>query len=281
MLRLTALPLPPHAVDALNQLSELVASELDYSRRVARASQLWDAKNDRVAWKKAFSSVRSQLSIMSTGIVRCGYCGDSAADEIEHVDPKNYFPDLAFDWSNYIFSCGVCNVRKGNKYAYFDNDNNSVEFHRGRNDPVIPPPFSNSVFINPRVDDPASYLELDIGGVLNGHFLPGTFEVVPKYGVAGTTLARAEFTIRAVDLNRDLLLHARANAFDGFMARLNEYVRIRNIENISNVRRFKMVDSLRRSPHCFVFGQMRLQRRFFPEIDQLFNQAPELMDVPI
>ena len=61
----------------------------------------------------------------------CGYCGrytmnkeakkESYDGEVEHYKPKGekYFPELTFDWDNYLWSCRACN---GKKLGYYDED---------------------------------------------------------------------------------------------------------------------------------------------------------------
>lgn len=47
--------------------------------------------------------------------------------QMNSVDlPKNMYPEKVFVWSNYLFSCGLCNGPKNNQFAVFDNTGNVV-----------------------------------------------------------------------------------------------------------------------------------------------------------
>lgn len=119
-------------------------------------------------------SIRKNLATMCIGSVRCAYCEDSAADEVEHILPKNLFSQHSFKWSNYLFACGPCNGPKSNRYGTV-NGVSVKEFTRSKKDPVVPPPVGQSGFIDPRTEDAFDFLEMDLGGttphgiVLEGH----------------------------------------------------------------------------------------------------------------
>jgi len=52
------------------------------------------------------------------GIIECAYCGVTGPDvrwNLEHILPRKYFPELAFDLDNITLSCSCCNKEKGNK----------------------------------------------------------------------------------------------------------------------------------------------------------------------
>ena len=46
----------------------------------------------------------------------CGYCERNTRGEVDHFRPKRRFPELVYDWDNWIFSCHECNHAKGNKW---------------------------------------------------------------------------------------------------------------------------------------------------------------------
>lgn len=63
---------------------------------------------------------RSTLGAQSGNI--CWYCErkcgadapvGSAAPTVDHFRPLRWFPDLAYAWSNWVFSCDRCNQNKG------------------------------------------------------------------------------------------------------------------------------------------------------------------------
>ncbi len=58
--------------------------------------------------------VKKALSKMSKG--HCAYCqtynAGGAWGDVEHFRPKSLFPNLAYDWDNYFYSCTICNNKK-------------------------------------------------------------------------------------------------------------------------------------------------------------------------
>ncbi|MBX3729546.1 MAG: hypothetical protein KF858_10215 [Candidatus Sumerlaeia bacterium] len=46
------------------------------------------------------------------------YCEDSRATDIEHIRPKEHYPEVAFVWENYAYACNVCNQQyKSDRYC--------------------------------------------------------------------------------------------------------------------------------------------------------------------
>ena len=122
---------------------------------------------------------RRNLGERSDGI--CWYCerrcnpavqvGDRAAT-LDHFRPLSRFPNLAYYWSNWIFSCYRCNVE-----------------HKQDSWP-------NNGYVNPAAADvlqrPERYFDYDIR----------THEVVPRNDLAGNERQRAWDTIDDLGLNR-------------------------------------------------------------------------------
>jgi uncharacterized protein (TIGR02646 family) len=211
---------------------------------------------------------------MCVGPVRCAYCEDSLADEVEHIRPKSFFPDRAFAWPNYLFSCGPSNGPKGNRYGVVANGL-VAETVRRLSDPIIPPPDGVSALIDPRTEDPLDFLDLDLGGTTpDGNELTATFEYMAKDSIGVDARARAEFSINVLGLNREVMRAARGNAFFGFRARLKEYVASKNNQaNIAELDRLRK--EILYSPHLTVFAELRRQKNYLPEIENLFSAAPE------
>lgn len=46
----------------------------------------------------------------------CGYCEVRCKGEIDHHLPKNQFPDLVYEWHNWVLSCHDCNQSKGSHW---------------------------------------------------------------------------------------------------------------------------------------------------------------------
>lgn len=274
MLRIADRDLAPKAVSVLDALQAIVDSAPDYPKRVVAAKDQWQEKTSTVAKSNAFRTVRATLADMCVGPIRCSYCEDSLADEIEHIYPKNLFPEVTFRWSNYLYACGPCNGPKSNRHGIVVKDT-VEEFKRGRAEVIVPPPDGPVALINPRMEDPLEFLELDIGGVTpDGVQIDGTFDFLSVDSLSRADGARAIFTIEVLGLNREVMRVARANAFRGFRARLREYV-VEKEHECSATRLMQLKEDLLRTPHLTVFAEMRRQRLVWPEIDHLFQRAPE------
>lgn len=277
MLRIADRELDAQSVKVLDTLQNGIDAIGDYPGRVAAAKRAWDGKTGSQAKAAAFASVRKTLGLMCIGSIRCAYCEDSLADEVEHIQPKNLFPQFSFRWSNYLFACGPCNGPKSNRYGTLDG-NQVTEFIRHKNGPVVPPPTGQSGFINPRIEDPYEFLEMDLGGVApDGMVIEGTFTLLPRENLEDSDKARAEFTITVLDLNREPIRKARENAFSGFTSRMFKYVTRKEAgapeEELQEMRR-----GLLEAPHLSVFEDMRRQRGHLPEIADLIARAPEMLD---
>ncbi|MBV6320912.1 hypothetical protein [Duganella violaceipulchra] len=264
-------------VTALLQLQQLVTSQTSYSAQVSKAKSLWDTGRRTNQRKEAFGKIREKLSSMCIGSVRCAYCEDSAADEVEHIYPKSILPDRAFLWSNYLFACGPCNGPKNSRFGVLQGKK-VVEFIRKPKGPVIPPPPGICALIDPRIEDPTDLLELDLGGTaLDGTKIEPTFMFIPREGISDQENARADFSIDVLSLNREIVRKARENAFTGFRARIREYVGEKSgTASQDQLERLQL--EILGSPHLTVFDEMRRQRRFLPEIDQFFDRAPEMLN---
>ncbi len=280
MLKIGNRRLAPEALATLRTLQRRVNRAGDYPESVARAKAEWAGKTSNRAKAAAFRTVRATLAEMCIGSVRCAYCEDSAADEVEHILPKNIFPERSFLWLNYAFSCGPCNGPKGNQYGFVQG-HRVIEIRRGRRDPVVPPPPGQGGFLDPRSEDPTDFLEIDLGGTTaSGQVLEGTFEYLPRQGMSAVEKARAEYTIKVFGLNREIVRAARENAFGGFRARLREYADEKTNGAPADVLDRLMTDLLR-TPHLTVFHEMRRQRAILPQIDAWLTQAPEAASWPL
>lgn len=276
MLRIADRALDKPTVKTLAGLQKKIDDVGDYAGRVTAANAAWKAKTGSKAKAAAFASIRTTLEKMCVGSRRCAYCEDSAADEVEHIKPKNLFPQHSFQWANYLFACGPCNGPKSNRYGTVHGVV-VTEFKRGKDDPVIPPPATQSGFIDPRTEDPFAFLEMDLGGTTpDGMVLEGTFELLPRDDLEPRKLARAAFTIDVLRLNREEIRKARQNAFTGFRSRIFEYV-VKKEEGATAAALDNMRVGILTSPHLSVFEDMRLQRTRIPEINNLIGRAPEML----
>ena len=200
---------------------------------------------------------------MCSGAQRCIYCEDSVGDEVEHIRPKDLYPCTVFVWTNFVYACGRCNVSKSNKFAILSN-NCTIDVTRRSRAPVISPRPGQPVFLNPRVENPLDFLDLD---------LDDTFHLVARDDIAPIDQERAEFTINTLKLNRDVLLRARATAFGSYLARLYEYVSKRAIATPQQLS--MLVDGVKSMPHPTIWEEMKRKHSVVGDLDQLFSKAPE------
>lgn len=110
----------------------------------------------------------------------CWYCerqcfsdaeSGGRAPTVDHFRPLRRFPQLSYEWSNWVFSCRRCNVdNKRDKWP-----------DTGYVDPCIPD----------ATDRPGHYFD----------YVASTGEIVPKNGISGTARRRALDTINDLGLN--------------------------------------------------------------------------------
>ena len=235
----------------------------DFAQQVLRAKAKFASKPSTL-----FKKVRARLSDMAGQLVRCAYCEDSCADEVEHIYPKDFYPGRVFDWNNYLFACGPCNGGKSNKFSVLLAGNVVVSLpdHRAANG-MVPPPAGATSLIDPRVEDPLQFLWLD---------MMQTFRFTVLDEDDAVARVRAKSTIDDLGLNRDVLVEARKNAFQGYGDRLAQYV-ARQIAGDTPPELAPRIQSLKTTPHRTVWLEMKRQRVAFPMLNSAFVAAPEAM----
>jgi hypothetical protein len=236
-----------------------------YEEQVAEAKAAFSRYNKRT--NAAFGEVRQLLTEMCSGAARCSYCEDSYADEVEHVRPKDLYPSEVFAWLNYCYACGPCNGPKHNKYSVIDSAGAIVDVTRRRGAPVTPPQSGTPALINPRLEDPLEFIQLDI---------VDTFLFVPITEPGSVAELRAVYTIDVLQLNgRDYLSHARRGAYEQYLALLKRYATLKD-ENAGRtaLRRVRRA-ILQLSAHPTVFYEMKRQRKGVPELSSVFGRVPE------
>ncbi len=171
MIRLPHTLLAAAAVATLRRYQAEIDAVGDYPGRVQAGKDRFKVRN--VPTNRTFAAVREALSRMCSGARRCMYCEDSVADEVEHIRPKDLYPEAVFVWENYLYACGPCNGGKLNRFQVLLAANGRLQdLTRGRGDPVVPPPANaRPVFIDPRQEDGLDFIRLDLKG--------GTLRFVP------------------------------------------------------------------------------------------------------
>ena len=256
--------LDPAATETLRQYQEGVDAAGSYESRVVHA-KVWFSRHNKSA-NATFRKVRESLTRMCSGAQRCVYCEDSVGDEVEHIQPKDLYPCLVFVWINYVYACGRCNGGKSNKFAVVVS-NRLVDVTRPRGADIVAPMPGTPAFLNPRIEDPLDFLDLD---------LDGTFFVLARDGLRDIDRERTEFTIETLNLNRDVLRHARATAFGSYRARLDEYVNKRQSATAEELA--CLAGGVKAMPHVTVWAEMKRQHTFIGDLRELFARAPEALD---
>ena len=262
MIQIKAVDLPKDTIAHLKERQDSIDGEADYATQVAKGKSLWNRKS-----KSHFTIIRRTLEEMCVGKHRCNYCEDSAADEVEHIEPKDMYPEKVFVWSNYLFSCGLCNGPKNNQLAVFDDAGNIVNVARKRDEPIIPPLAGEHLFINPRSENPLEFLMLDLN----------TFLFVSIPTISEKNKKRAKYTYTTLGLNaRDYLVEARKEAFGAYLDSLQLYVHRKN-EAATETELAYRKQELHSRHHPTVWQEMKRWRKFYPQLDTLFTKAPELL----
>ena len=266
MLLLSDPGLPTDTQAKLTELQRGVDRAGSYARRVARAKAAFSQRNKKT--DPTFQVVRATLAAMCAGPRRCMYCEDSVADEVEHLAPKNLYPERVFDWLNYCYACGPCNGPKGSSWPLFVGRARKPKpfahprQRRGRRAPVLkPPPKGMAALLDPRVDDPFDFLALDLVSTFR-------FTELPKTGTRN--FERARYTIELLNLNRDPLPQARKSKFDFFVYALRAAVAA--IHDQSELARIR--ERVRDTDHPTVWAEMKRWHRQRPELDALFKKVP-------
>jgi uncharacterized protein (TIGR02646 family) len=258
MIRVERVPLPQPALHSLEELQAQVSGIPSYGERIAAARERFHTVNRR--GNSTFDVIKRTLAAMCAGACRCMYCEDSAANEVEHFRPKAFYPDLVFAWLNYLYSCGTCNRAKRDSFRLLLADEFFLDLARARAEEPTEPADGAPVLLDPFSDDPLQFLSLDLR----------TFHFVPKYGAGRIELARAEYTIEQLRLNRDLLPEARREAFENYCARLFEYG-----QTTDPAERAAMASAIGRAGHPTVWMEMKRQSHLYAETATLFDAAPE------
>ena len=264
MLYLKDKPLPVKASSLLAQYQKAVDDMPTFPEKVKEGKDSFSKYNKKT--NAAFKVVRENLAEMSGGTIRCNYCEDSNANQVEHIFPKIFYPEKCFVWVNYCYACGPCNQPKSDLFAVFENAT-GYEVNLKNIPKNTAPPKGQALLVNPRADNPLDFLFLDT---------QSTFRFVPLKD-DGKDMRRAQYTIEILGLNsRNHLVRARQVAFGNFKARLYEYV-TKKEAGATAADLNPLIDSLKGEHHQTVWHEMIRQRSLHPELDDLYNSAPEAL----
>jgi uncharacterized protein (TIGR02646 family) len=78
-------------------------------------------------WAKVRRSISEEAQYLFQAFHnKCAFCesylGHVTSPNIEHYRPKSKFPELAFEWENWLLSCGRCNDKKWAHFPQCDDD---------------------------------------------------------------------------------------------------------------------------------------------------------------
>ena len=236
-----------------------------YPEQVATGKHLFKSYNRQN--NQVFKVVRTRLTDMCAGARRCGYCEDSVGDEVEHIKPKDLYPQQVFVWENYLIACGQCNRGKNNRFSVISRGR-LRDVTRSRNAPIKRPRAGAPALINPRDEDPLAFFDLEI---------TETFVFLPRMDLSGIDEQRADYTIDILKLNRDVLLAARREAYGAYRARLFEYRQCRD-DGASGTALKRLSGAITTSAHPTVWREMQRQHVLVDELRALFLEVPEALD---
>ncbi len=265
MIGIASVKLPEDTQATLERWQRLIDAQPTYTAQVHEGKRLFELHRSSVAFRPVSKALRE----LCAGARRCHYCEDSAATDIEHIWPKAYYPNLVFQWENYLFGCQRCNRPKSSICDVYLNTTGQrtsipkyVKEHGG------PPEAGVPVLINPRTEDPMRFMMLD---------LRDTFFFIPTGLPATMEWERAKHTIDLLKLNEaDVLPEARHEAYENYIARLEKYT-LRKNNGTTAQSLAPIMTSLKKMGHPTVWHEMKRQRLHIVELNRLFTLSPEAL----
>jgi uncharacterized protein (TIGR02646 family) len=267
MIRIVPEDLAEATQEYLEDKQQQIDLEQTYADQVAKGKSLWATKSANHFGKG--NNIRETLRKSCTGLGRCHYCEDSIADEIEHIFPKDLFPDKVFRWENYLYACGQCNgAHKKNQFAIIDEQGEILDITRPNGAEIVAPALGQPLLIDIRNEDPFLFFDID--------FITGVLTFKPERG--SIQYKRAEYTCKTIDLNRDVLKRARKNTYKEFLSLIGNYTRSQQRgENTTEFKGLKII--ILEHPHRTVWELMKRCSDINPDLNAKFRIAPELMTI--
>lgn len=280
----------------LNHLQKL-QGQIDalptYKAQVKQAKVLWQNKKKTNAQKAAFNRVEKELQKIAIGSNNyCNYCEANVGTTIEHIYPRGLFPNKTFIWENYLWACKQCNGKhKISQFQIFKNANSSEIINLVKDYSFVRPLNQDAVFINPRVENPLDYLQLDLESGLFQH---------KENNINTRAYKRASYTIETLQLNtRKGLVANRQKAYQNYQSLLQQYINIQKstssevlmaIFPLSNnakkapweaqkqLASLELQTTLINQAHPTVWKEMQRQVDSIPALRELFQQVPKTLD---
>ena len=99
-----------HWVDRRQEPSGLADMRSHYTQEWVQRHQSGTGSRPPGRWRQ----FHGDLSRVFSGL--CGYCEEQTDGDIDHFRPVSKFPELVYEWSNWILACQYCNRTKSSKW---------------------------------------------------------------------------------------------------------------------------------------------------------------------
>lgn len=306
MLLIPSLNLCKTTTDHLAKQQKLINDEVTYEQEIKKANSLWNGKKGSLPGKAAFEEIIDQLADTCIGKKYCHYCEHARIrneksvpdSDIEHFYPKTHFPDKAFKAANFLYSCKDCNSSskgKGAKFQVFDPSGNVITLRSGKGRAFSLPASTDSVLVNPKVENPMDILFLELS--------TGLFVLHPNHNSTSREKTRFDYTVKEV-LHLNAYAVDRRESYQTFVTCLRNYIQAKfanSIELLLDLKdntqsiifrsfssdnletcRTSVLEDIRLSiplrKHQTVWKEMQRQRTTIPNLQALFTQAPEALN---
>jgi len=262
MLKTKQFPIRKGIINHLKKKQEVINALPTYKEQVKHAKVLWQSKKKSNAQKSAFNRVEKELKKIAVAGQYCNYCEAIEGTNIEHIYPKGFYPNKTFVWENYLWACKECNGRhKISQFQIFESKQSANVLNLAIDHSFTPPANEDAVFINPRVDNPLDYLQLDLE--------TGLFQIIPT-DINSRAYKRASYTLNTLQLNdRKELVIARQQAYKDYLKALEAY---RDNPSLT------LQKNILSQRHPTVWKEMQRQAKSILILNNLFVQIPNALD---
>jgi uncharacterized protein (TIGR02646 family) len=262
MLKTKQFPIRKGILNHLKKKQDVINVLSTYKEQVKHAKVLWQSKKKSNAQKSAFNRVEKELKKIAIAQQYCNYCEAIEGTNIEHIYPKGFYPSKTFVWENYLWACKECNGRhKISQFQIFESKQSSNTLNLKANRNFKPPANEDAVFINPRVDNPLDYLQLNLD--------TGLFLII-DLDINSRAYKRAAYTLDTLKLNhRKKLIKVRQQAYQEYIHLLKGYANSPSLELQKNILT---------QAHPTVWEEMQRQAKSIPLLNDLFLEIPNALD---
>ncbi|MCK6517161.1 hypothetical protein L6R46_19120 [Myxococcota bacterium] len=208
-------------------------AELDAERASGMSPDVnkrWDSQRRT----KEMGGVILALQQMVGPRVRCVWCVDSRATDVEHYRPKARFPEVMFVWDNLLWSCPACGRKKGAQFPLAAD--------------------GAPLLLDPTRQDPWDHLV----------FEPDTGQLVPRLDPttgAPDPVGAATCSPKLLPLNVEAVTHGRRRAWWALCEAVSDFLARPDAEQ--ERRLFARIEAAER-PELVVWALLREGREIFP-----------------